>query len=342
MSKLKVGIISAGGIVRWAHLPAIKKIDNIEVVAICDVNEEQAITVASEYDIKLCYKDYKQMLAEANIDAVIIGTPTCFHSPQAIDALKAGKHVLLEKPDAMNVDEAMETMRVAEETGKTLMVIRNNRFYPASQFLKKYIEDGHMGEIYAARCHWQRRENYFEPGNWFVNKKLSGGGPLLDLGVHMIDLGMWLMGNPSPITVSGSTFQKIPPKTPATAEKLFDVEDLAMGFIRFDNGSCMSLEISWASHIEKEIKYLELRGTKAGCTISDNNIKIWTTINGVITDIIPKVSTEENGHLYNIKHFVDVVLNGAKPIFIPQEGVNMMKILTGIYQSSELGHEINY
>ena len=203
----------------------------------------------------------------------------------------------------------------------------------------------------AVRCGWVRRRGIPGRGGWFTTKAQSGGGPLIDLGVHMIDLTMYLMGNPTPVSVVGCTYNKF-----ANAEEIsdsknsdfgdsvsggtFDVEDLAMGFIKFDNGACMQIEFSWASNIEKENAFTELRGSKSGACLDWSGLKIFTEEFGKTVDYIPNIKETMPQHAGNLKHFVDVVLNGAEPDFVPQQGVNMIKILEAFYKSAETGKEI--
>ena len=260
--KLKIGIIGAGGIVMWSHLPGYANMDNVEIVAICDIKIEKAKAMAEKYNIPQIFENYKDLLALPELDAVDICTPNYLHSIIAVEALERGLHVFCEKPDAVSVSEVEKMQAAAEKSGKVLMVMRNNRYMPISSFTKKYIADGNMGEIYAARCGWQRRRGIPGKGGWFTTKEQSGGGPLIDLGVHMIDLTMWLMGSPKPVAVTGCTYCKFADTdvSDSTESKFgeksssgtFDVEDLAMGFIRFENGACLQIEFSWASNIEAE------------------------------------------------------------------------------------------
>ena len=351
--KLKVGLIGAGGMARTVHLPGFGRMDNVEVVAICDIVPEKAEALAEKFHIPHIFEDYKEMLKMPELDAVDICTPNVWHSIMAVDALEAGLHVFCEKPDAVSVEEAEKMKAAAEKSGKTLMVMRNNRYLPSSSFMKEYVEAGKMGEIYAARCGWQRRRGIPGKGGWFTTKELSGGGPLIDLGVHMIDLTMWLMGNPKPVAASGCTYCKFADNDVSDsvdsnfgekkADGIFDVEDLAMGFIRFENGACMQIEFSWASNIEEEQRFYELRGTKAGAawTSATKKLKIFTEEFGKTVDYLPNIDdTEISIHTANLRHFADVVLNGAEPMFVPQQGVDMVKILEAIYKSAETGREV--
>ena len=280
------------------------------------------------------------MIEKEQLDAVDICTPNNIHSEAAVFALEHGVHVMCEKPDAVSVCEAEKMKAAAEASGKTLMVMRNNRYRPSTKFLKQYIAEGKMGEIYAGRCGWIRRRGIPGWGGWFTDKAQAGGGPLIDLGVHIIDLSMYLMGNAKPVTVSGCTYCKFP----HTSHSKMDVEDLAMGFIRFDNGACLQIEFSWASNIACDQMFVELRGTKAGSRMSgiDRKFEIYTEECGVNTNVYP--SMDDNNcmphHEGNIRHFVDVINGKAEPDFTPEQGLNMVKILEALYKSAELGHEI--
>ena len=210
-----------------------------------------------------------------------------------------------------------------------------------------------MGDIYAGRVGWIRRRGIPGKGGWFTTKELSGGGPLIDLGVHMIDLAIWLMGNPRPVAVSGSTYCKFANSDVAgdsahsqfgraQADGTFDVEDLAMGFVRFDNGASLQIEFSWASNIEQEKNFVELRGEKSGaCLDSSQPLKLFTEIEGMLCDILPQVPTNVWAtHGLYLNHWVDVLMGRDKPMFVPQDGVHMIQILGAIYESAKTGKEV--
>ena len=353
--KLKVGLIGAGGIANAVHLPAYSRMkDLFDVVAVCDIKKERAEKASEQYGIPGVFENWRDMIRAGGLDAVDICTPNCLHSVIAVGALESGLNVFSEKPDAISVSEALKMQQAAEKSGKVLMVMRNNRFMPVSAYAKKMIEDGRMGDIYAARCGWQRRRGIPGRGGWFTHKAESGGGPLIDLGVHMIDLTMWLMGSPKPVTVSGSAYTKFASARISDSEHskfgdaiaggVFDVEDLAMGFIRFENGPCLQIEFSWASNISSEVRYFELRGTKAGAEWSDraNQLAIYTEEYGKTVDYLPHIDNSAiSHHQANIRHFAEVILHGEKPIFVPQQGVNMIRVLEAMYESARLGREVS-
>jgi len=335
--KLKLGIIGAGGIFKFAHMKAWIEHPEVEIVAVSDSNEANAREIAKLTGARAVYSDYRKMLENEDIDIVDICTPNVFHSEVSVSALLAGKHVLCEKPDAVSPVEAQKMADAAASSGKVMMTMRNNRFTPSSQYLKRFADEGGLGEIYTGRCGWIRRRGIPGKGGWFTTKALSGGGPLIDLGVHFIDLAMWFMGNPKPVSVSAATYTKF-----ANGEPNFDVEDLATGFIRFDNGSTLQIEFSWASNIEEEINFVELRGTKAGASLRMGELKLFSEDAGHLIDIQPVRA--RNGsvpmHDDNIYHFVDCVKGRTEPTITPEQGVDMIKILSAIYESAELGAEI--
>ncbi|WP_168122457.1 Gfo/Idh/MocA family oxidoreductase [Paenibacillus sp. HB172176] len=350
MRKLKVGVVGAGKIFEGSHAPAWMGNENVELAAICDVRREAAEDQAAKLGVGRVYTDYKQMLEREELDAVGVSTPNVFHSEVAIAALEHGVHVFCEKPDAVNPSEAIRMAEAAKLSGKLLMVMRNNRFTQQAQFLKRYIESGAMGEIYTGRTGWVRRRGIPGRGGWFTTKAMSGGGPLIDLGVHMIDVAMWMMGNPRPVAVSGATYTKFadakvqisPDARFGTVQEggIFDVEDLATGFIRFDNGATLQIEFSWASNAE-DMKFMELRGTKAGCSLKNRELTLMTEIEDVLCDVTPRFGNDSiAAHRRNINHFIACVLGEEEPINSPESGVDMINILDAIYRSAATGAEV--
>ncbi|MFW6270995.1 MAG: Gfo/Idh/MocA family protein, partial [Bacillota bacterium] len=308
MKKLKAGVIGIGGIAKGAHLPALESNDKVEVIALCDIRKKRAEKKAKEMGIKKVYKDYKNLLDIREIDLVHICTPNNYHSIIAVEALKKGKHVLCEKPDAINVDEVLKMKKASENSNKVLMTVRNNRFLSDFQFLNEYLTPKKREDIYAAKCGWIRVRGIPGKGGWFTTKAKSGGGPLIDLGVHMIDVVVWLMGNPKPVSVMGSTYRKFAEEgnEDNKNEGTFDVEDLAMGFVKFDNGVTLALEFSWASNIEQTDRYIELLGSDFGAKwhSKDSNLKLFTEINGRTTIQKPNILSG-GGHYENIDHFLN-------------------------------------
>ncbi|TJY41154.1 Gfo/Idh/MocA family oxidoreductase [Cohnella pontilimi] len=341
---LKVGVVGTGGIFKGAHLPGWLASKEVEIVAFCDAFRPSAEAAAKDFPGTKVYDDYRELIADPSIDIIGIGTPNLYHSEIAIAALERGKHVFCEKPDAINAVEAQRMADVAKASGKVLMTMRNNRFSEEAKFVKRLSDQGKLGELYMGRCGWIRRRGIPGRGGWFTTKELSGGGPLIDLGVHMIDLAMYLSGNPKPVTVTGTTYRKFADRPDASGKVpagTFDVEDLAAGFIRFDNGASLQIEFSWASNIAEEQKFLEWRGTEGGFSLINDKLQLFTESEGTLVDQQPKfVKAQIPQHTANILHFIDCVLGRDKPIFTPDQGVDMIKILSAIYESAETGREI--
>jgi len=359
---LRVGIVGVGGIAQGAHIPVWKKLDNVSVAAVCDINPEKlekAKTIFSP-DIK-CYESYTEMIDTEKLDIVDVCTPNYLHSPIACYGLSHGANVMCEKPDSVSVEDVIKMQDAEKASGKRLMVIRNNRYTMGSQYLKHIVTSSEAGEIYAGRCGWIRKRGIPGKGGWFTTKAQSGGGPLIDLGVHMIDLAIYLMGNPTAVSVSGCTYSKFSDSNDeadsvhaqfgeAKEDGVFDVEDLAIGFIKFDNGASLQIEFSWASNIKRESTFVELRGTKKGLEWKSGMINIYDEKKNTKFDRLKYnaqakkyksgVYSTLNGHEANIRHFVDVILKGTEPVYKIEQGVNMIKILTGIYKSAETGREV--
>jgi len=343
VKKLRVGIIGTGGIGRGAHLPAYQRLENVELVAACDKVKAAAERAAQEFGIPRVFTRYRDMLKLEELDAVSICTPNAYHCEQTVEALLAGKHVLVEKPLAVNAQEGEAMVAAARKSGKKLMCSLNNRFRSDAQALKELIEAGSLGDIYFARALATRRRGI--PG-WgvFTQKRHSGGGPLLDIGVHILDLTLWLMGFPEPHSVLGATYAKIGNRKPAKGggwhwdPAKFDVEDLAAGFIRFKNGASVVLEASWAANIADGDFKSVLMGTKGGAEFGP--LKVYTEYQGYVADVVPSVPRDEGSHYLCIRSFVDSCLKD-KPVAIPgEQALITTRILDAIYKSGRLGREV--
>jgi len=334
MAKKKKDFVSFGVIglgMGRGHLEGYLRAPNAKLIGIADINEKRLDECKQRYGVENAFTDYNDLLSLKELDAVSIAVPNYLHKPIAIDALESGKHVLVEKPMALNALEGQEMLDAAKKRGLKLMLHFNNRYRGDIQTLKKYVDSGDFGEIYFAKTGWIRRRGVPGAGSWFSNKALSGGGPLIDLGVHVIDMTMYMMGCPKPVSVSGHTVQGFPEYAKLGT---FDVEDFASAYIRFENGATMAVEVSWAMNCPAERQYSEIHGTKAGASLSP--LVIWTEKQGLLTDIEPK---NVKG-LSQFEHFASCVLENKTPISSGEDGLMMMKILDAIYASAEAGHEV--
>ncbi len=353
---VRIGLIGCGGIAQGAHIPGYRNIENGEVVAICDILPEKMDQAEKKLGKKVSkYLDYKEMIEKEKLDMVDICTPNYLHADIAIYALEHGLNAFSEKPDTISVQRVLDMQRAQKESGKHLMVMRNNRYWPSSKQLKRMIDNGDFGEIYTGRCGWIRRRGIPGKGGWFTTKAQSGGGPLIDLGVHMIDLAIYLMGNPRAVAVSGCTYSKFADNNEksdsinatfgvAVKDGTFDVEDLAIGFIKFENGASLQIEFSWASNIKRETTFVELRGTKKGVKWSNGSYELYDGGKGSsLKNTVKRVgqySKYRNIHGANLSHFINVIENGEKPDFTIEQGINMIKILMAMYESAETGKEV--
>jgi predicted dehydrogenase len=347
--QVKIGIIGAG--IGKSHLRGFLQVPQAKVVAICDVNTDRAKAVATDLGVEVeVYADYKEMIEKAGLDAVSVGVPNKFHRPIAVDCLERGLHVLCEKPLAVNTAEAELIAEAAARTGKNCMVGQVNRFRRDSIYLKKRIESGELGEVYYAHTGWLRKRGIPGYGGWFTTKGLSGGGPLIDIGVHMLDITWWLCGCPRPVAVSGVTKAAFGPKGKGVGgygvEKnptgTFDVEDLAVGIIRFENGLVINLEVSWAIHSRQNEQWCQIYGVEGGAEWGvDSSVKasLFREEEGIPV-ILESDLGKGDAWQGEMQHFVNSIINGTKPDPDAEQGVQMMRMLEGLYRSAELGREI--
>lgn len=350
MNKIKIGIIGTGGISTF-HIDSYLKNPHVEVVAFCDINPQQLEAMSKRYNIDNIYTDVNDMLAQTEMDAVSVCTWNNAHADCTVAALKAGKHVLCEKPMSVSETEALRMEAAARESGKLLQIGFVRRFGNDCTVLKDFIDNDTLGEIYFAKVSYLRRNG--NPGGWFGDKSRSGGGPLIDLGVHVIDLARYLMGNPKPVSVYGATFEKLFNRpgvkgkggylsTGISEKDICNVEDLAIATIRFENGAVISVETSFSLNIERDTGTIELFGTKGGAKL-DPSLRIFNETNGYLTNLSLDMSTELSfdGLFENeVNHFVDCILNETTCRAPANDGVALMKILDAIYRSAETGHEV--
>lgn len=349
MEKIKIGIIGVGGISE-VHIGGYLADNRCELYAFCDINEERLKFMGEKYGISRLYTNENEMLRDCpEIDAVSVCTWNAAHAECTIAALNAGKHVICEKPMAMNAKEAAAMKEAAERNNKLLMIGFVRRYGKDAYVTKDFIDSGDFGEIYYAKATYLRRAG--APGGWFGNKAYSGGGPLIDLGVHVIDLARYLAGSPKPVSVYGATFKKLGNRSNLkltqkygleTGNDVFNVEDLATALIRFDNGLVVSVEASFSLNIKQDVGTIQLFGTKAGA-ILDPELEIFTENNNYLTNISFKESTAlsfDGLFESEIKHYLDCIVDGADCISPAEDGIILMKILDAAYKSAETGHEV--
>lgn len=367
--KLQVGVIGCGGIANQKHFPALKsQADKCEIVAFCDIIVERAQKGAKEYgtpDAKV-YEDYHELLKDEAIDVVHVCTPNVAHCPITVAAFEAGKHVLCEKPMAATTEDAQKMMDAWKKSGKKFTIGYQNRFRKDTQTLYKACQAGDLGEIYFAKAHAIRRRAVPTWGV-FPDKAKQGGGPLIDIGTHALDITLWMMDNYEVESVTGSVFEKLGHLEEATKGNMFgpwdpktyEVEDSAFGYIKMKNGAAIFLEAAWAINMRKSIEAATtLCGTKAGAEIDGGMSKAQGEYDLIFNKTSHDQLTEETlsagGSIaffeggsdkpedIECKQWMEAILNDKEPLVKPEQAFMVTKILDNIYKSSAEGREIKF
>ena len=350
MKKIKIGIIGVGGISQM-HINSYRANPNVELYAFCDIDKKRLEEKGKANGIARLFTSAQEMCALPELDAVSVCTWNSAHAPCAIAALEAGKHVLCEKPMATDAGQAQAMLDAAERSGKILAMGFVRRFGRDCTFAKDFAEAGALGEIYFAKAKYIRRNG--NPGGWFGDKSRSGGGPLIDLGVHVIDLLRYLMGNPRPVSVTAAAFDKLGNRSglklspkgylseTEETETINNVEDFATAFIRFDNGAVLSVETSFCLNGQDSAE-VALYGNRGGIEF-EPKLTLYSEQNGYLVDLspVPNPSLDiDAAFRAEIYDFVNAILNGT-PVKAPAEdGVLLMKILDAAYESARTGREV--
>lgn len=345
---LRVAVIGVGGIAA-THMPGWAASPYTEVVAGADVSQTALENWSAKWNVRHTTTHIDELINDPSIDIIDICTPSNYHAPLTIAALEAGKHVICEKPLAPTPDAIREMAAVAKRTGKLLMTAQHHRYTPQGIALKNEVNNGALGHVYHARTWYLRRNNVpTRPG--FILKSQSGGGACIDIGVHALDMALWLMGNPQPISVSGVSRTELARQPDAWSPweggtaipKEMDVEELAVGFVRFDNGATMMLEFSWMLHGDhKEDLQVWLYGTNGGCHYPKAEIYTSKSAPRQQYDIgLAYLPSPLPAHALECVDFADAVANGRPSPVPPEQSLAVQVILDGIYKSAETGHEI--
>jgi predicted dehydrogenase len=365
MKKLRAGIVGCGGIANQKHFPALALLkDEVEISYFCDIIEGRAVQAAKEYGVPgaKISTDYKDIINDSTVDVVYVLTPNVSHSTITCAALEAGKHVMCEKPMAINFAEGRKMAETAKKTGGKLTIGYQNRFRQDSRELFARSRGGELGEIYFAKAHAVRRRGVPTWGV-FPDKSKQGGGPLIDIGTHALDLTLWFMNNYQPESVLGQTFQKLKdypegnmfgPWDPTH----FETEDSAFGLIRMKNGATIYLEAAWALNVlnAKEAQ-VTLCGTKAGAEMCGDHWKNegYTLINKVEHNNLVTTSPSAAGGIYGFegtgsqapqdleaRQWIDAIKNNTDPLVRPEEALAVTQILEAIYESAQTGKMVSF
>jgi predicted dehydrogenase len=358
MRKVKIGIVGCGGIANGKHLPAIQRNGNFEILAFCDIKKERAEEAKKQYgtESSKVYTDYRDLLKENELEAVYVLTPNKSHAEISIAAMKAGMHVMCEKPMAKSYEDGRRMLETAKETGKLLNIGYQNRYRADSIYLKRACDNGDLGEIYYARAHAVRRRAVPTWGV-FLNEEEQGGGPLIDIGTHALDLTLWMMDNYEPESVTGSVYRKLADQKEqgnAFGEwdpEQFTVEDSAFGFIKMKNGATIHLEASWALNtLEVDEAKTSLCGTKAGADMKDG-----LRINRVQYNkqCVEKPDLGSGGVAFfegknesepdlEQKAFYEAITEGKELVVKPEQALVVTRLLEAIYDSARTGKTVYF
>ncbi|WP_284639861.1 Gfo/Idh/MocA family protein [Paenibacillus silviterrae] len=347
--KLQIGVIGAGNIGN-VHMKEFIKLNDAAIAAVTDAYAPLAEQRAKEYGIPKVYSSYEALLADAEIDAVIVCVPNEMHAPISIAALQAGKHVLLEKPMAVNAASAKAIVRAHRESNKVLMMAHQMRWEPLNLQVKEQVEKGALGKIYNVKTGWLRRKGIPGWGTWFTQMDKAGGGPLIDIGVHMLDLSLHLMGSPKPVSVFGTTYAEFGPKKKGIGtwgkpdwNGAYDVEDLATALIKMEDGSTLSLDVSWAAHTSfvDNGPYIYLMGSDGGASLSGGKGKLHTELFDRTADVELTAPANDEGARQRLsRHFIDCIKEGKEPITSAMSGLTNSLVLEAIYESSRSGEVV--
>jgi predicted dehydrogenase len=344
---LRIGVVGLG-YAGSAAMEGFSALPGVSLHAIAGLETPRLELLGDKYGVPRRYARWEDMLAAGGLDAISVATPTHLHAPIAIAALEAGLHVLCEKPLARSVEEGRAMVAAAEKAGRVLQVVFNHRERGDVAALKQQVDAGQLGRIYYAKAHWMRRNGIPGLGGWFTSRELAGGGPLIDLGVHILDLALYLLGEPRVMTASASTFAELGPRGLGGADtsvsaplgSAFEVEDLATAYLRLEDGAALHLETSWATFRAPGDNFgIELYGTEGGARIEvqdyrhGDTLRIFTDVAGVPAEVRPAVGKGE-GHRAVVREFVEIVRSGTWTGHTGTAALRRTQVIESCYRSA--------
>ncbi len=349
LSDVRFGFIGAGQIAYYAA-EAVLRHPHGKLIAIQDLHLERLKTLQKKHSLEFAHETVEDLLANKSVDAIYIAVPNKFHIPLAIQALEAGKHVILEKPFAMNAAEAQKAIAVAEAAGLVLNVGMNQRFAADAQKIKQLVDEGLLGDIYHAKAYWMRRSGIPKLGTWFGNKEIAGGGSLYDIGVHMLDLCLYTINNFEPVSVVGATYTKFGNRglgeggwgLSDRTEVPFDVDDFATAFIRFANGATVTLDTCWACHqAQGNRENIEIFGTEAGATLHPARLFRGSAALPAAYEIVDELKIAlKMPHQERFHNFINHLRGEEALCVTTHQALVVQKILDAIAESNRTGREV--
>lgn len=329
---LRIALVGVGAAAQVNHIPALKKVEGIEVVGLCDKDAEKAQRVAQKFGIPTAVCRMEELLERDDIDALDICTPNYLHAPMAVAALEAGKHVLCERPLARSGAEAAAMVKAARKADRTLVCAVQHRFRHDAQLLRTFVDKGDMGDIFLAKAGWLRQKTEWDSDEWRAAKNQSGGGVVLDLGFQMLDLSLWVLGNPKVVSVTASVHRG----------RKGQVEDSCTAFFRMESGATLTLELTWGLLMEKDFAYLNLFGSGGAALL--NPFRVHKGMHGTLVNVTPTLETNRNQYRQSMeeqfRNFADTLRTGRTPMGAVDEVLTVMELLDAVYRSAEQGKEV--
>ncbi|HQX76572.1 MAG TPA: Gfo/Idh/MocA family oxidoreductase [Thermoflexales bacterium] len=353
-SSLKAGVIGCGAIGTLGHIPGFRAA-NVEIAAVCDANAERAQKVAAEFSIPRFYTDYNELLAQKDIDMVAIGLPNILHAPVTIAALNTGKHVLCEKPMSVNAANAAWMIETARQNERVLSINHQMRFEPTALAMRDAVREGRLGRVYHTESRMIRSAGIPGFGGWFTNKKAAGAGALFDIGVHMLDLPLFILGFPNVVSVKGFLNGELGQQkiglggwgADRGTQGVFDVDDTAMAMLTLEDGASLIVKVTWAAFTRGYEERVTLYGTQGGADRSveiygkDDPLRFFHAEEGKIVETTPDLSSyPKGGWDASVVAFVDAVKGEGELVVKPEQSLQVMRILDAIAQSAQTGREV--
>jgi predicted dehydrogenase len=331
--KVRVALLGLGSIAQVVHLPILAQLKQAELTGVCDVDRSKAKAIANRFGIPRVFANDGEAFAADEIDALVICTPNHLHEAQAIAALEAGKHVLVEKPLALTAEGAAAVIGAAEAAGRVLQVAMNNRFRPDSQALRPFLTGGELGDIVLARGAWLNRKMRILRPTWRHRRATAGGGAFMDIGVQILDLALWLVQFPKITSVYANMH------TPQGME----VEDSATVVLRLAAGGTLSVSVSWSLIADRDFHNLRLLGTRGSGAIAP--LSVFKELETGMIEVTPQLPAHRE-NLYTMSYrnelqfFLESV-RGEEPPPRPREQIELMRLVSLAYQSAEERREVS-
>ena len=336
MDKVKIAVVGIGGISQIVRIPTLKKMENVDLVAICDIDEAKCSVIADKFNIPKVYYDIQNLLKREELDGIFICTPNNFHYPMALATLDRGIPTLVEKPLALSLDQVNRINQKVQEKNTLLVVGMNYRFRDDAIVLKKFLEKNEIGEPYYIKSGWLRHWSRPEMQTWITDSKISGGGVVMDMGIQLLDLSLWILNRPKIQHVHAYTYN------------LFmqgDVEDSALVVIQTTSGAVVTIEVSWRMHLEKDVNYTHVFGKEGGAFL--NPLRMYKEMHGKLVNVTP-VDFEPHTDIFKrsfineIKNFINCIKGEEEPVTPVADAVYIMKIIDAIYKSASQGKQIDF